>query len=342
MIYLDNKEMYGITEINDFLISKLLRSSEVLRLHGVNQYGYKFVENFYPHAKTASRFQHTLGVLSLCKMFNLDVFNQIFAVLHDLAHTAFSHVGDIVMQGFKSDQNHHDIIREEYIKNSELPVVLEKYGINIDFILNPANFPLVKCEQPYISADNLDYCLRFGLDFKIINEEKARYFLSRLFIENNRWIFKDFESAVEFAEFVLKINDEYFCGWQSAKMMQTAVEWLRYALEKGYLGKNDLYSDDETVTSKINANFEKDAYLAKLFIRMNNPCSAEVYNMRECEGVGNLNLKKIRLKSRAIDPLFINEQEGGHIHSLSQYDITWRYKFEKSKLPREYCINFFD
>lgn len=343
MIYSDSKEMYGITEITDSSVSELLRSAEVLRLHGVDQYGYRFKENFYPHAKTASRFQHTLGVLSLCKMFNIDVFNQIFAVLHDTAHTAFSHVGDIAIQGFKSDQNYHDLIRENYVRSSEnISVVFKKYEIDIDFILNPVNFPLVKCEQPYVSADNLDYCLRFGLDFGIIDIEKARYFLSSLFIKGNRWIFKDFESAKEFAEFVLLINDEYFCGWQSAVMMQTVSEWLKYALDKGYINSQELYDEDKNVIKQINLKLFEDEYLRKLFYRMENPKLAEVYDVDRLKAVkfSNLNLKKISLKSRVVNPLFIIEEEGGRIHSLSEYDINWWYKFEKSKLPKEYCIKF--
>lgn len=330
MIYYDR--IYGEVKIKEPVILELIKCPSLQRLKGIDQAGY-FLYFWFPNAKNYqcySRFEHSLGVFILLKRFNSPFEEQVAGLIHDVSHGVFSHCIDYALnEGSEKDHSHQDNIFEEFVKQSEIPSVLKKYQLDIDYILNEENFPLKEKPLPDLCADRIDYGLRTAFIFKEIDQESVNYFLDNLIVENNRWVFKNFESARGLAKLFFRMNNVYFAGLPSAVMFRTVGDLLKYALEKGYLSKNDLYATDKEVLEKIKENLDKDQRLKLLWERMNNKIKfkndPKDYNAH------------VFCKSRVVDPLF---KTGGGIKKLSKIEKNWAKIIREETKPKEYFIKF--
>ena len=156
MLYLD--KVYGETEITEPVILDLIHSCTIERLKGIDQAGY--FEPYFPNTKH-NRFEHSLGVYILLKNFGASLEEQISGLIHDVSHSAFSHVTDGVLKNSSSEkEDHQDNIFEQFVKNSEIPKILVKYNIDVNYILNDDNFLLKEQKLPELCADRIDYILR--------------------------------------------------------------------------------------------------------------------------------------------------------------------------------------
>ncbi len=102
--------VYGIFKVTSPVILELIKSPSLLRLKKIAQYG---VPDKYYHLRGYSRYEHSLGVMLLLKKLGASEKEQIAGLLHDISHTAFSHLVDWVLdQGDKEifqDDNHKNI-----------------------------------------------------------------------------------------------------------------------------------------------------------------------------------------------------------------------------------------
>ncbi|UMX48003.1 MAG: hypothetical protein L7H18_00455 [Candidatus Nealsonbacteria bacterium DGGOD1a] len=323
MEYIDR--IYGKTEINDPAVLELVGCPTIQRLKKIDQAGY--FTPFYPGTEQ-SRFEHSVGVYLLLKNYGAPIEEQIAGLIHDASHSAFSHCVDYVLAaGSESEQSHQDNVFDEFVRRSEILSILKKYSIDPEYILDQTNFPLEETDLPDLCADRIDYSLRTARVFGEI--ESADYFLENLEAEKQKWVFKDFESAKGFAKMFFKMNARYYSGLFSAVMFRAVGDYLRYALEKGYINEADLYSTDEEALAKIARFHDKDGELSKLFDRMNNkigfrndPADYDVL---------------VACKSRAVDPLF---RADGIIKRVSEADGEWKKILEAESKPKIYFIKF--
>ncbi|MDD4290138.1 MAG: HD domain-containing protein [Patescibacteria group bacterium] len=318
-------KVYGDVEINDLVILDLINCGALQRLKNIDQSGY--FEPHFPGIKY-SRFEHSMGVYLLLKIYNTSIEEQIAGLIHDVSHSAFSHCIDYVLNfGSQKNHDHQDNIFEDFVRKSEIPEILKKYNFNLEYILNDKNFPLKERELPDLCADRIDYSLRTAISTKEI--PNAKYFFNNLIVENNNWFFKNFESAEKYAELFLKINTTYYSGLPSALMFQTVGDYLKYALKNNYINENDLYTTDEEVLEKIKPFLEKDGKLKLLFDRMNN--KTDIKNDKNDYDVS------VFCKSRVVDPLcFYN----GEIKRVSDVGSEWREIIKEESKPKEYFLKF--
>ncbi|MCJ7703374.1 MAG: HD domain-containing protein, partial [Anaerolineales bacterium] len=87
MIYSD--PVYGPVEITEPVLLDLMESRAIQRLHGVLQHG---VSALVGITSPTSRFEHSVGALLLVRRLGASLEEQVAALLHDISHTAFSHV----------------------------------------------------------------------------------------------------------------------------------------------------------------------------------------------------------------------------------------------------------
>jgi uncharacterized protein len=325
MIY--NDRIYGAIEINEPVILELISSPEIQRLKGIDQVGY--FEPYYPET-SHKRFEHSLGVFILLKKFGAFLEEQIAGLIHDVSHGVFSHCIDYILaEGSPLKHNHQDNVFHDFVKKSGIPSILGKHKIDTDYILDEKNFPLKEQELPDLCADRIDYSLRTGVIYGEIEKNNVDYFLGSLEVRNNKWIFKNFESAKKYAELFSKLNTVYYSGLSSAVMFQTVGDCVKYALEKKYISRGDLYTVDENVLSKIKDNLEKDEKLDLLWKRMNGKVgysnNPENYDAR------------VFCKSRIVDPFCVHQ---GRIQHLSDIDRDWKKVVEQESKPKEYFIKF--
>lgn len=317
--------VYGNFEITEPVILELINSPTLQRLKEIDQAGY--FEPYFP-GTAHSRFEHSIGDYLLLENYGAPIEEQIAGLIHDVSHSAFSHCIDYVLDaGSEKEHNHQDNVFADYVKRSEILLILKKYGFDLDYILEDKNFPLKEKKLPDLCADRIDYSLRTAL---VLGEiENANYFLNSLVAENGNWIFKSFESAKKYAELFLKLNTNYYAGLPSALMFRTVGDYLRYALSKKYISETDLYTTDKIVLSKIEQHINNDSKLKLLFERMNNKIGFK-NNPINYDG-------KVFCKSRVVDPLCLHN---GEIKRVSEIEPSWSDIITQESKPKEYFLKF--
>ncbi len=322
-------KIYGQVKITEAVLLDLINSPELQRLKDIDQAGY--YEPFYPESKH-NRFDHSVGVCLLLKKFGASVEEQVAGLIHDVSHSAFSHAVDYVLsKGSEKEQNHQDNYFEEYVLSSNIPEILEKYGFDVGYILDETHFPLLETQLPDLCADRIDYSLRGLLAYKVSGEDKVRSILNSLTVENGRWIFKDFDSAYEYAKLFKTLNEGYYAAIETAVMFRRVGDYLKYALHRKYVTEEDLYTTDKNVLEKINKNLENDAELKKLWNRMNSNKGYEI-NSNNYDA-------KVYCKSRIVDPLCRHK---GEVKRVSDAEPGWKGVVEQESKPKRYLIKFSD
>ena len=317
--------IYGNFEIIEPVILELINSPTIQRLKEIDQVGY--FEPYFPET-AYSRFEHSVGVYLLLKMYNAPVEEQIAGLIHDVSHSAFSHCIDYVLDtGSEKEHNHQDNVFDEFVRKSEIPKILKKYNFGLEYILDDKNFPLKEKDLPDLCADRIDYSLRNAVVFGEI--ENGKYFIDNLTTKDGKWILKNFESAKKYAELFLKLNTDYYSGLPSAVMFKTVGDYLRYALSKNYISETDLYTTDKIVLGKIEPHIKIDSKLSLLFDRMNNKIGFK-NNPTNYDG-------KVFCKSRVVNPLCWHN---GKIKRFSEIEPGWADIIKEESKPKEYFLKF--
>lgn len=330
MVYYDR--IYGKVKIKEPVIVELINAPSLQRLKGIGQAGYSplYFQLLNLKGSDFSRFEHSLGVFILLKKFGASLEEQIAGLIHDVSHTAFSHTADYIFDsGSPTNHDYQDKIHEEFVKNSEIPEILEKLGFVVDYILDETNFPLKENPLPDLCADRLDYSLRNTITYKAGTKNQVSYFLNFLTTIKNRWVFKNYQSAKKYAKLFYHLNTVHYAGFATAVMFQTTADVLKYALEKKYIVKKDLFTTDQDVLRKIKKHLKADPKLKLFYDWMTG--KTKVKNNRR-----NYNVRTV-LKSRVVDPLFKTNDE---IKRLSQVDQNWAKIVREELKPKEYFLRF--
>jgi hypothetical protein len=328
MLYHDR--VFGDFTIIEPLILDLINSPSMQRLKGVDQSGY--FEPFYP-GSAHSRFEHSVGVYFILNKFNAPLPEQAAGLIHDVSHSAFSHCLDYLENKKENgkNQSHQDSIHDNFVEKSELPTIFARHGLDIEYILNDANFPLKERPLPNLCADRIDYSLRGGVHFGAMSEKEAIDFLNHLIAKDNYWLFVNQDWAKKYAELFSKINNTFYSGIESAHMLQSVADFLAHALTNDYINHSDLYTTDTEVLNKIKPHLDHDLQLQKLFARMENRVPYR-------HDPANFDVE-VLCKARPIDPLFINNEK---THRLSEVDEDWQKTKLQDSQTKQYFIKFAD
>ncbi|MEK7659449.1 MAG: HD domain-containing protein [Patescibacteria group bacterium] len=234
-------KIYGKSEITSPVIIDLLNSKSIHRLKKISQFG--IPDEFY-HLKNFTRHEHSVGVMFLLKLLKASEEEQIAGLLHDVSHTAFSHVIDWVV-GSGETEDFQDINHKRYLESSNIKDILEKYGYSLERVTNYKIFTLLEKSSPDLCADRVDYALR---EFSL---KTARLLVSRLTNFNGEILFKNKESASVFAHSYLDKQIKHWGGFEAVSRYRIFGNVLRLALDKKAINFDDFWSSDEHVLKKI-------------------------------------------------------------------------------------------
>jgi len=92
--------VYGEVQIDNPVLIELMHSAPLQRLKRINQAG---VAQYVLPRKNITRYEHCVGVMILLKRLGASLEEQIAGLLHDVPHTAFSHVIDFVFASERHD-----------------------------------------------------------------------------------------------------------------------------------------------------------------------------------------------------------------------------------------------
>ncbi len=328
--------VYGDFKIKEPVFLEIIKSSPLQRLKKIDQAGYKplyIKKDLRIKEENYNRFAHSVGVFLLLKKYNAPLEEQLIGLIHDVSHSCFSHAIDYILkEGSEKKHDLQDNIFDNFVKQSELKNIIEKYGFDINYILDNDNFPLEERDLPNLCADRIDYCLRDAFFLEEITKKEKNFILDNLTTKDQKWIFKDLKSAQVFASLFARMNKNHYAGLKSAIMFRVIGDLMKYTLKKEYINKKDLYTTDDQVINKIKKYLEKDKTLRILWDRMN--LKSKIINNPSDYDV------KISCKSRIVDPLFFDKNN--KIKKVSDINQKWKEKIKKELKPKVYFLKFKD
>ncbi len=298
-----NDVVYGEEEIKEQVLIDLINSKPLQRLKKISQQG---LPQEYCHRPVFSRYEHSLGVMIILRRLGADLNEQIAGLIHDVSHTAFSHVTELIF-GDPREDDYQDKNHFEFIKNSEIPSILKKYNLEYSKFVDLKEYTLLENEIPNLCADRFDYAMREI--FMEWGKEKTDYYLKGLINLNAIMIFNSYNIAKSFALNFLK-HQTYNWGSDEGKIRyKILAEILEYSLKKRFISSKDLWGDDECVLSILRNIDDKE--ITSRFKLLEKKSVSDLENYGE----------DIPKKFRYVDPLiFIN----GECVKLS--DVSKDYK----------------
>lgn len=299
--------IYGNVDIKSPVLIELLNSRPLQRLKNINQFG---VPDEYYFVKNYSRYEHSKGVLMLLNILGASEEEQIAGLIHDVSHTAFSHVIDFIY-GDTNKMQFQDNTLKGYIFNSDIPKILNNYGINLNKVINFDDHSLLERPIPELCADRIDYAFR---EFPL---EKARYCLANLKVYKGKIIFANKVAAKTFAELYLNKQNEHWGSFQSISRFKIFADLLKYGIEHKFLNKEDFWKDDKFIVNKLNKS--NDSHVIKVLKVLSSD------NLAESEKSST----NIKIKFRYVDPLY---NSNGQLNQLSQESEVFSSSLDKARL----------
>jgi len=237
--------LYGEV-VFDGVLAELVQTAEMQRLKKIHQNGAIFLVD--PSIDT-TRFEHSIGVTHIVQRLGCSREEQIAALIHDIPHTAFSHVADLVFD--RKDEDFHEDYFQQFIKDSEIEAILKAHGFDTSYILNEDNFPALEQPLPQLCADRIDYCLRDLWKSDMIGQENIQQILNGLERKDSRIVATNEETARELMEQFITLNTEFFMhpAYDAANIL--FAELLQDALERGILDHEDLFQTDRYVLTQL-------------------------------------------------------------------------------------------
>jgi HD superfamily phosphohydrolase len=227
----------------DGILEELIFSNPVQRLKGIYQGGASYFVN---EKWNVTRYEHSIGVMLLIKKLGGSLEEQIAGLLHDISHTAFSHVIDFVFEN--KDEDYHEKIYHQIIADSEIPLILSKYGYDYkNILLDSSKWSLLEQPAPELCVDRIDYALRDMHRYESITIEEIDDFLGNLIIIEGRIYLKDVKTAEWFVRIYYKEVIGYFMNPLNIYGYDFLAKALKFALDKKIISTNTLLRTDEEV-----------------------------------------------------------------------------------------------
>lgn len=256
-----NDRVYGEIHVTEPVIRDVINSAPMQRLSKISQDG---AAHFIQPERSVNRLEHSIGVWYLSLLYKRPIEEQLACLLHDVPHTAFSHVIDFVVQ----DETHefHERFTEKIITESEIPDIFAKHEVSLEKVLDVHQFPLLENTLPDISFDRLDYFLRDGTSMGYLSLALARQFLDALKRKDDALYFSDPAIAAIFAILFMNFSRLIWLDPTSHGAFFLVAEPLKIALNKGFIVEEDFFTDDDVLMEKLRGTHDPEilAYLDRL------------------------------------------------------------------------------
>lgn len=301
-------KVYSEFEITSPVILELIKTKALQRLKGISQFG---VPDKYYHLDGFSRYDHSVGVYIFLNNIGASEEEQVAGLLHDISHTAFSHlvdwiIGDNSKEDYQ-DKRHLSALQEE----KEIAEILDKYGFDLGHIADNHRFGLLERDIPDLCADRIDYVFRES-DKKIVKQ-----CLLDMKSLNSEIVFLSERNALLFAENFLDKQAEHWAGYESITRYVLFSDLLKKVMNEGVISKEDFLKTDDYIIDKI-IKANKNEYL-------------EILALLETKNLGFLTKSKkiTKGKFRYVDPkVLVN----GKTVTLSAINENFGKKLKHAKI----------
>lgn len=241
-------KLHGTVQITAPVLIDVLNSQAVQRLHGVLQHGITGLVGITP---PVSRFEHSLGVMLLVRRMGGSQEEQVAALLHDVSHTAFSHVIDYVVGDLS--QSYHDEVKADYVAGTDLPAVLAAHGLDWQRVIDEERYPLLEQPAPALCADRLDYFLRDAPDLGLVPLAECRDVMAHLVVHEGRIKVDSLEAAHWMATYYMQADQHSWANYFEVGIYELTARAIRRGLTLGVITEADFWRTDAEVWETLQA-----------------------------------------------------------------------------------------
>lgn len=306
-------ELYGKFEADGVLL-ELIQSDPVQRLKGIYQGG---ASRFVNENWNTTRYDHSVGAMMLVNRLGGSLEEQIAALLHDVSHTAFSHVIDYVLE--QKEENYHEVIYEQIVTQSSIPHILTSAGLNWrDILLDESQWTLLEQKAPHLCADRVDYTLRDLYVCGEITLQEVHAFLNQLVVFNGQMACSNLSAAEWFVDAYYKEVIGFFMNPLNMFGNYQLTKIIKLALQKDILSIEDfLKQDDDVVRLLKNA---RDSSIEGMV--------SALFNSKVQTGTASCHDVHQTTKMRWVDPLVVVSEQ---VVPVSKLSITAQRLIEQAK-----------
>jgi uncharacterized protein len=297
---------YDSTNTHEPLLTELLQSPALQRLKHVAMGGITSVLGILP---TASRFEHSFGVMCLVRSLGASVEQQAAALLHDVSHTSFSHIIDLVFTD-TARGSFHDDHKEAFVQGTDIPRICERYVLDWRSLVDERRWPLLDQPAPRLCADRIDYALRDAMSLGLVSAVEINDLVRHFVGVNGRIAFDDTKAARRFATLYLDCDTLYWSSTRQIKFYGLAARAVRRALSLGLLHPPDLWTTDQGLLGILRAS--ADPEIQENLDRISGSTGPGMSS--------SIEETEIRRKSKSVDPDVMID---GEMASLSRLDPQW-------------------
>lgn len=315
--------IFGTQVVSEPILIELLHHPAIERLKEVDQHG---PSSYYLKHPTFSRYTHSVGVFVLLRRFGASLNEQVTGLLHDVSHTAFSHLADRLYKT-GNEVAYQDHIHEWYLEKSGLACVLKKHGIKSADIM-PDECKKIKAPAPSLmGADRIEYNLRTGLVYGRLSQEEISTIINDLRLDGDTWYFTSSISAEKAARQSIYFTEHFWGSAWNTMHHHWLVSALRALVAQDTVSAHDIhFGTDEKILTLLKES--KDLHIRDMLKRCHTPykyyevvSSAAEYDFID------------RPKCRAINPFV---QIDGEHKLLTEVNDEFRTAYHNVK---QYCAN---
>lgn len=234
--------IYGEFEI-ELILEKLINTREVQRLKGIHQGGASYLIN---SEWNVTRYEHSIGTMLFIRMMGGTIEEQIAGLLHDISHTAFSHVIDFVFKN--SNEDYHEEIYDEIIESSTIPEILLNNGYDYkDILFNESKWTILEKKAPKLCADRIDYTLRDMYHYGFISKDEIKTFLNNLSVVEGEVVVNSVKISEWFVDVYYKVVIGFFMNPLNVYAYDRLSKALEIAVNLHEITLDDLLKEDDYV-----------------------------------------------------------------------------------------------
>lgn len=320
---------YGPIEVQEPVLLELIDSPIFQRLKNIHQYG---VAYYTTHREEYNRYDHSMGVFAILRANNASLEEQIAGLLHDVSHTAFSHLGDWVFGKENQDKDYQSVIHSLFLKESGLANILKKYNFTSEQILPREElFPALENPLPNLCADRIDYNIQGAYYQGFITYKEAISIFKDLCFINNQWISSNPKLMKKLTLFSLFMTENCWGSPVNYITSRWLADAILRAIDLGCISRADFhYGTDQEIWDKL--TLQKDAIIQKKMKMIKNPQTyfSVVDTMSEADYI-------VKSKFRGINPWVLSESKYKRITEIDD-ELAEEYERVRQRINKGWLI----
>lgn len=235
-----NDPVYGFVSLDEPVLEAIIATPAMQRLGHVSQSG---ISGRLGIAPNFTRLEHSIGVMLLLRRLGATLKEQIAGLIHDISHTAFSHVADFVYSARVA--SYHETMWLPIVQNSEIPAIVARYGYDWhELEAESGAFTLLEQPAPLLCADRGDYFLRTIVPSALGTIETVQEFLAHLVAHEGKMAVNNVGVARRMAELYQQMDAKMWSSPREVALYWILAAAMRRAVDIGAVQEADWYQTD--------------------------------------------------------------------------------------------------